>query len=163
MKQLNNTNGQSIVIDKIDHNSGRVVYSVYEYDNTNRLSQDAKAFTDLIDYPNQTISSFDEVYSLLASEIDGFSVSEDVQNLTINTGSTGRATVIRVYIPSNLLNRIVNTDDPLNLLIKAMAPLSSWSQRLENGTLQYLETLENDAKTLLEAYENQGVVIQHKI
>jgi len=163
MKQLNNPNGQSIVIDKIDYNSGRVVFTTYEYDNTNPLIKSVKNINGLIDYTNQTVKSFDGIYELLSDSIDSFVVSEDIQNWTVITGSTGNPTTLRVYIPSKLLNEVTNTGNHLDLLIKSMAPLGSFTQKLENGTLQYLEILEDEPRAILEDVNYKGLIkIEYK-
>jgi len=161
--QLNNTNGKVIILDKIDILQNRIVYSVYEYGGGQVLEQKALVFTtiNLKDYLGIETNFEALCYTKLVEEKEtDFVISEDVQNWTIVKGSTSENTTLRVYIPSNLTNKVLNTGNDLDILIKAMSPLAEWVNRLVNGSMQYLEFLEPEAKVILEEYPE--IIIENK-
>jgi len=86
--QLNNiTNGHTIIINKIDINQNRVVYTEYEYKNNEMeyiSHQSAHVFTDVVlsDFLSQTTNYMELCYTNLKSEreLDEFEISDDLQN-----------------------------------------------------------------------------------
>jgi len=131
--QLNNTNGKSIKLDKIDILQNRIVYSIYEYGTSTNKTQLSYVFKtmNLKDYLTQTVNFEELCYTNLIAE---------------------KETV--------LLNEHIHSGSNLDTLIKLMRPLISFKQVLEQGSMQYLVTLEDTARTIL---ENYGIVIEDKI
>jgi len=162
--QLNNINGKSIKLDKIDILQNRIVYSIYEYGTKEPKVVIAYKFKDiqLKDYLNQTVNYEELCYTNLALENEtDYVISEDIQNWTISIGLDGDNTVIRVYLPQALLNEHIFSGSDLDLLIESMKHLTEFKQVLGKGSMQYLVTLDPSARLVLEKYE--GIIIENKI
>jgi len=171
MVQINNiTNGRVIKIFRINTTSGRVDFSIYDYGGGlgTLIKNDFATFENLIDFETQIIKTFEEIQFMLAAELEGFSVSSDIQNWTKPTlklpgVDVPVATTLRVYMPSLVLNEVTNSGNPLDLLIEKQSVIYNGVQKLENGSHQYLFDLTDADKEILEGYENEGVVIEYKI
>ncbi len=163
MKILNNINGNSILIDKIRLQENNLIYSVFEFGNNLKTESKVLKFENdfkLIDFENQNIKSFDEIYLKMSELIENFELSEDMQNWTITQGYEN-PTTIRVYLPAKVLNDNLDSGNDLDLLITKMKPLNSFKQTLENGNIQYLSFLENEDRLILEQYPT--IIIEDKI
>ena len=171
--QLNNIeNGRIAKISDIDFKQNRVIYSIYEslvYDTEGNIilaplvgSFRFNPKIKLESLLDTTFNPTEYCYQKLQEEILlDYEISEDIQNWAIETGSTGELTTIRVYIPAAILNEVLNTGEPLDLLIQDMKPLSPFAQRKEFGSMQYLENLLPEHREILETYPT--IKIEEKI
>ncbi len=162
--QLNNTNGAVITIDQIYVNRNRVDYSLYEYGKSEIVTKKSHLFSTLTltDYLNKTTNFEDLCYDTLITETDfSYTISEDLTNWVIETGSTGDLTTLRVYIPSSVMNSVLHTGNALDQLLKAMEPLAPQVVRLVNGSHQYLINLEEEHRIILEGYPE--IIIETKV
>ncbi len=175
--QLNNENGKSIVLDKIDVNQNRIVYSTYEYGGSGHiLAQTSYTFTSvtLSNYLDVSINYTTFCYDTLVVEKEKEYVrSEDDQNWIIDeatgtnatawavVGSAAGPTTIRVYVPANTLNSVMNSENDLDLLIKEMEGIEELIARLSQGTHYYLVSLSESARATLEAYPE--IIIEDKL
>jgi hypothetical protein len=89
--------------------------------------------------------------------------SIEPSNWVYATGSTGLETMVRILIPADLIGKEMFTGSPIDQLIQAMSPLAPWTTRGANSIVQYLEELLPEHKSLLESYNNDGIIIEYKL
>jgi len=164
MQVLNNPNGKQIEIININYSQNNVVYKINEFGGSNSENQNLfQSEISFVNYETQTVKTFDEIFDLIGSKLTDYSKSTDLQNWTIPTGTNDEPTVIRVYLPTKLVNKHLWTGSDLDILMQAMKIFKDYKQTLENGSMQYLKFLQNADKLVLENYANEGIIIEDKI
>jgi len=164
---INNTTGEILQYFKVLRSEQKVVYKLYTNGllyNQQIAKEDGMLPLDL-SVVCPTAVNYDQFMEYIGVEtlkqyFPGFTESEE--NWIFVTGSTGLATTVRVFIPSDLFAKVMYTGEPLDLLIQAMSPLKDWTTRNDSGIVQYLEELLPEHIALLEMYSAQGVLIENK-
>lgn len=167
MKQLNNNNnGKIIKIIDVNISQNKIKYNILEYGESNSIvSTESHKFTsiNLEDYLYQSVNFYELCLDTLKTEKEtDYTLSSDLLNWCILENIEKQPTTLRAYLPSLLLGREVNTTSPLGILIESMRPYDAQLQRLEDGNMQYLAYITEQAKAILESYISQGVIIQYK-
>lgn len=164
---INNTTGEILQYFKVLRSEQKVVYKLYSNGllyNQQIAKEDGMLPLNLaVVCPNP--SNYEQFMEYIGVEtlkqnFTGFTESEE--NWIFATGSTGLATTVRVFIPSDLFAKTMYTGEPLDLLIQAMSPLKDWTTRNNSGIVQYLEELMPEHRSLLEMYSILGVIIEDK-
>ena len=174
--QLNNLNGKTIIFDKAEIRQNRFKGFISEFGGEKCTSKkehfaiifEAKETTKTlleIAESNECFlqKSFEKLESEGGEKFANYEVSNDIQNWTIETGSTGANTLKRVYVPDLVLAKYINSGNDLDLLFTKMKPLLAFKQVLENGSMQYLEEIISADKITLEKYKEEGVLIETKL
>lgn len=154
--QLNNQNGNVILIDKIDVNQNRVVYSVYDYGQGKKLEQKSLVFStiNLQAYLTQEIIYETLCYNTIVAEKEtGYVLGEELQNWLYPV------TTRRVYVPALTYNSIVNSGNELDLLIQTYIP-GDWIA-LSEGIHYYRDIVNEEETLVLEVYPE--IKIEEKI
>lgn len=156
--QLDHSNGQVILLNKIDVNQNRVIYSRYDYggENGRFLEQKALVFStiSLLDYLSQEVIFEELCYETIIVEVEpGYVIAEEVQNWLYPANN------VRVYITALTMNQVANTDSPLYGLIEIY--VDGNVARLLEGTHYYRPTVTDDERAVLLSYP--GVQIEDKI
>ena len=163
--QLNSTNGNCILIDKYDINNNRVIYSIFDFGGGEKINTLSYTFKNriLADYYNVETNFENLCLDQLNLELNlGFELSNDPKNWTIVKNVENQNTTLRVYLPAIVLNEEFNTGSNLDQLIDSMKVYGSQSQKLQNGSILYLAYIDENAKLLLEANANRGIIIDYK-
>jgi len=169
-KLINKTSGQVIEITKIMRSEDKVVYNIYDNDicyiqNIILVTKLVSINLDILSISGLTYSEYLEYIALetIKSIHSEFIESEEITNWTIETSSNGNPTTVRILIPLELVGKVTNTGNALDLLIQKMTPFSNWVTRGEKSSVQYLEFLLPEDETILDSYSDSGVVINRKI
>ncbi len=154
--QIDNPNGNVILLDKIDVNQNRVVYSRYDYGLGKFLEQKARVFTTITLQDYLTLETVYETlcYNTLIAEVEpAYVLSEELQNWLFPSASD------RVYVPALTYNTIVNSGNELDLLIQQYVA-DDWVA-LSEGIHYYRDTVNEEEQLILEQYPD--IIIEEKI
>lgn len=175
MLQLNNRiTGQVAIADlSIDYRTG-IIWDVYS--NGLKIFPSIRKSNGVVIDVNKipdTAMSLEELKELLTyeellkeSDLQGFEISSDLKNWCVPTGSTGKETLIRVYIPSELREKCNESRDniesiyfPLYELIMKCYQFPAFTYK---SGLQYLECFEGEDENILKSFESEGIIIDYK-
>lgn len=156
--QINNPNGQSIIIDEIYVNKNRIDYTKYDYGGVNGTVLEKKPYIfsgiNLIDYLTQEVIFEELCYDNLILEVEPDYVKSEVEQNWLYP-----STNIRIYIPAITYNSVVNSGNELDLLVQQFIA-DDWIA-LQAGIHYYQVTLSDDDRAILEAYSD--IIIEDKI
>jgi hypothetical protein len=184
MKQLNNkTTGEIITYSKSKETG--IFYTIWENSFYRDLSQ--HGLNDRIDYFDEKIEIEKTIFEgnfistelvrdyqtllQLQSNFKDFDISTDLRNWHIESGSTGKETLYRVFITNKAYDNALKTkNDPTGQFYPLWMVISfgtetidaKYSQITDNSIVLYLVELLPEHRQILEMYVNDGVIIENK-
>lgn len=149
---INKNNHQILIIDKIRPSKNLIIYSIYEKNNGERLSQviSQRDSSELEPKLKEIINFYEYCYNLLEIELDDFEVSTDIQNWKLPTA-------IRVIFPLDLVNESLLKKDNLSLILQGSIDQNALAEtkfifRSKNIVIAYYNVILPEHQPIIDQY-----------